>query len=283
MIRRATHCDIAALRRLWTEVFNDSSLFLDRFFSSLFEPENCLFIEQNGQVASMLFLLKATASCPGGNCPLYYVYACATHPGFREKGLMGQLLNEAVKYADEKGINLILIPANEPLFHYYKHFGFTHETALYCCSYSPMKRAKTALGWERVDVSDITRATAVLQELRTMFLGKKNAVLWPDAHIEVVLEELQTQGGELLLLRSVGSQYQGYALTRSRNGRVEVIECASAGSQKEMVASLRCHYNEYETFFTLSSPTQLCTRIPYGLLYTPNSDTQPLYLNLGLE
>ena len=98
-----------------------------------------------------------------------------------------------------------------------------------------------------------------------------------------VLEELQTQGGELLLLRSEDSQYQGYALTRLRNEVVEVIECASADLQEKLIASLRSHYSDYETRFTLSIPTQLSTQTPYGLLYTPNPGTQPLYLNLGLD
>ena len=283
MIRTATHCDIVALRELWTVTFNDSPLFLDRFFGRLFVPDNCLVTEKDGQIASMLFLLKATASRLQGDCPLRYVYACATHPDFREKGLMGQLLEEAVQLADKEGFGLILIPATEPLFDYYKHFGFTQPTYLFHCSYPPLSAENTATGWERADIADTPRSVAALQELRATFFGKKNAVFWPDAHIKVVLEELQTQGGELLLLNPDGSHYQGYALTRPCDGVVEVIECACAGPQEELIASLRHHYNESETRFTLSSLTQLCTRIPYGLLYSPNPNAQPLFLNLGLD
>ena len=283
MIRTATHCDIAALRELWTEVFNDSPLFLDRFFGNLFVPDNCLVAERGGQIASMLFLLKATASRQQGDCPLRYVYACATHPDFREKGLMGQLLEAAVQLADKEGFGLILIPASEPLSRYYKRFGFTLETALYRCSYPPLKATNAATGWERADISDMPRLVAALQGIRVVLLGKKNAVLWPDAHIKIVLEELQTQGGELLLLKPDGSQCQGYALTRPSNEIVEVIECAFAGLQDELIASLRHHYSDHETRFTLFSPTQSSIQTPYGLLYTPNPNTQPLYLNLGLD
>ena len=283
MIRTATHCDIIALRELWTEVFNDSPLFLDRFFGNLFVPDNCLVAEKDGQIASMLFLLKATASRQQGNFPLRYVYACATHPDFREKGLMGQLLRAAVQLADKEGVGLILIPAIEPLFDYYKRFGFTQPTYLYRNSYPPLKAANTTSEWERGDIADMPRTVAVLQEHRAAFLGKKNAVLWPDAHIKVVLEELQTQGGELLLLNPDGSQCQGYALTRLCNGGVEIIECACAGSQEELIASLRRHYNDYETRFTLLTPAQSSTQMPHGLLYTPNPNAQPLFLNLGLD
>ena len=283
MIRRATHCDIGALREIWTEVFNDSPLFLDRFFGNLFVPDSCLVAEKEGQIAAMLFLLEATASYPQGDRPLRYVYACATHPAFREKGLMGMLLGAAIQLADDEEFGLVLIPANEQLFLYYMRFGFTYKTALYRCSYPPLRAEDAATGWERADVTDTPRMVAILQELRAWFLRQKNAVLWPDAHIKVALEELQTQGGELLLLRSKRSKYHGYALTRPRNEGVEIVECASVGPQEKLIASLRHHYNGYETRFTLSTPTQSCTRTAYGLLYTPNPGIQPLYLNLGLE
>ena len=277
MIRGAKQDDIAALRALWWVVFNDSERFLDRFFAHLFVPENCLVAECEGRITSMLFLLEATASCRQGNRPLRYVYACATHPDFRKQGFMGQLLNTAIEYADENGFDLILIPANEPLFDYYKRFGFTQPTYLSRCSYPPIA-ASAVLEWVAVGSSDIAAAVTLLQELRTAFFERTDAVLWLDAHIKVMLGELFSQKGEMLVLKT-----GGYALTLLQSdGTVDVIECASQLPREEMIASLRAHYSVAKTTFSLpSNANQPCAETPYGLLYSKQSI--PLYLNLGLE
>ena len=285
MIRRATQHDIADLRELWQMVFDDSGQFLDRFFAHLFKPDDCFVVEsEGGRITSMLFLLEATASYLQENRSLRYIYACATHPDYRKKGLMGCLLNAAIECAGKKAFDLILVPANQSLFDYYKRFGFKQEIYHFFSSFPPLSTASATSAWEVSDVSDINDTVALLQRLRSDFLMKKDAILWPYAHMKVVIEELLSQKGEVLVMKTGIQSPLGYALTLPHdNGTVEIIECVSQSSQEEMVASLRMHYKDAKTTFSLPGKTcQSCIKKPFGLLYSKENNA-PLYFNLALN
>lgn len=280
MTERAIYGDIGELRGLWRLVFGDDDRFLDRFFQNLFDPGECLITRLEGRVTSMLFMLGATWSGKEER-PMRYIYACATHPDHRGQGLMGELLMEAIAHAAGNGLELALVPASEELFSYYRRFGFTKETYLYRRAYPPLAAAKDASAWQTLP--DGENAVELLTELRERFWRGQNAVLWPEAHLRVALGELFSQGGEFLVMKTGNRLPFGYALALPQGGKVKVVECASILSQDETVTSLRNHYKENETLFSLSAGVAgSCAEMPYALLHTAKADEAP-YLNLALD
>ena len=109
-------------RKLWKEVFGDSDEFIDTFMRSIYNSENMLYIEKNGRVISMLHIVPFTFNSHKAG----YIYAVATAPKERGKGLASMLLERAIDVSQKKGFAaLFTIPANEELRTFYSKFGFT--------------------------------------------------------------------------------------------------------------------------------------------------------------
>ena len=283
MIRKATIQDIKALRSLWKMVFDDDDTFLDLFFKYLFNPAECLVSESKGCIVAMLFMLEATHSSLQTDYPMRYIYACATHPNYRKQGLMGNLLEAAVKYADENDLELALVPENDKLFDYYKLFGFTQTTYLYKRNYPSLNVSENTTLWNVANDMPINEMIEMLQTLRTQFNKVKNTVQWTDSHLRVILEDFFLQGGELLIMKNTSQLPIGYALVLQKAETIEIIECVSALSQNEIIAFLRNHYKNHPTTFYLSTNIHNdCAKIPFGLFYSKRSPSTP-YFNLALD
>lgn len=103
----------------------DSEQFARRIVERCFET-NCRYIEENGQIISMLFLLDCDIIAQDKKLEAYYLYAAATHPGFRGQGYMTKLINQVKSSALRP---IITKPADEGLFSFYRALGF--EDAFY--------------------------------------------------------------------------------------------------------------------------------------------------------
>lgn len=112
--------DIPALRRLWQEIFGDSDEFLDRFFHSAFSPKRCL-VARCPDTAAVLYWLDMT--CQGR--PLAYIYAVATAPEHRGRGLCRSVMAQAHQILTQRGYaGAVLVPDGEGLFRMYESMGY---------------------------------------------------------------------------------------------------------------------------------------------------------------
>lgn len=118
--------DIPALRRNWQACFGDEAAYLDFFFSRRFDPQTTLVWDLDGVVVSQLFLLPAKLRDTAGTLyAIDYLFAAATHPDFRCKGYMGQLLHFAESFSAQRGkCGIALLPGEERLYGYYSRFGY---------------------------------------------------------------------------------------------------------------------------------------------------------------
>jgi ribosomal protein S18 acetylase RimI-like enzyme len=81
---------IPQLRTLWKLAFGDPDWFLDSFFRTAFAPDRCLCICEEDRPVAALYWIDCTLE--GG--PLAYIYAVATHPEHRKKGLASRLIHQ---------------------------------------------------------------------------------------------------------------------------------------------------------------------------------------------
>lgn len=113
---------IPQLRRLWKMAFADEDAFLDAFFSTAFSPDRSRCILENGQVLAALYWFDV--SCHGQK--FAYIYAVATDPNFRGRGLCRKLMDNVKNLLSEDGYHgLILVPQNESLRQMYRKMGYT--------------------------------------------------------------------------------------------------------------------------------------------------------------
>jgi len=114
------------LIELWRLCFDDTEDFIQLFFNRIYKEENALVIEVDGEIVSALHMIPYTMSFCNSELTVSYIAGACTHPDYREKGYMGELLEEAFHVMRQRDFDLTaLIPANPSLFEYYRRHGYT--------------------------------------------------------------------------------------------------------------------------------------------------------------
>lgn len=119
------------LKELWHTVFGDDYDYINLFFKKEYSLCDTFAEVIDGKIVSVLYLLNCRIDFNSETYKGKYLYAAATHPDYRSRGLMGKLINEALDYCKNASDTdfISLVPANDGLYDYYGKFGF--ETALY--------------------------------------------------------------------------------------------------------------------------------------------------------
>lgn len=110
--------DVPAQRELWKLAFGDSDAYLDNFYDNYYRPERVLVLEEDGIVRSMTAWFDTAFAVPGrGEYRAAYLYAVATHPDCRGRGLAAKLLAGADEYFRSLGIPAVTTVPAEPSLH----------------------------------------------------------------------------------------------------------------------------------------------------------------------
>lgn len=119
--RKAFTSDTPAIRAIWAASFpEDPPEVCDAFLTAV-SLSDCLVAEVDGVVASMVFSVTAKL----GEQRLQYIYAAATLPSHRGRGVFGELLRFALEQARDEGcVGSFLHPAEPSLAEYYARFGY---------------------------------------------------------------------------------------------------------------------------------------------------------------
>ena len=118
------------LKQLWKIVYGDPDSFIDAFFDVAFSPDRCRCLEENGNVISALYWFDC--SYEGGK--LAYIYAVATHPDHRGRGLASRLLEDTHTHLKETGYAGAVLKPASGLFPFYERLGY--ETCGYITRFS---------------------------------------------------------------------------------------------------------------------------------------------------
>lgn len=112
---------IPALRQLWKDAFGDDDAFLDLFFAKGFSPDRCRCVIMEEKVPAALYWFDI--SCSGRK--MAYLYAVATDPGFRGRGLCRALMADTHYHLAELGhCAALLVPQSEGLRTMYRKMGY---------------------------------------------------------------------------------------------------------------------------------------------------------------
>ena len=116
-----TQAQIPALKNLWTLAFGDGEEFLTPFFETAWASDRCRCVEAEGQTVAALYWFESFC----GNQRLAYVYAVATHPDWRGRGLCAALMEDTAEVLKSQGYDgILLCPASEGLFRMYGKMGY---------------------------------------------------------------------------------------------------------------------------------------------------------------
>lgn len=129
--------DIPRLKELWVLSFGDEDAYIDNFFQRYYRPERMLVLEQAGNIQAMTACFDTELVFPDGEHKrAAYLYAVATHPDARSRGLAGSLLLDADGYFRTIGCDIVTtVPAQPSLHQFFSRHGFqeyfTHQEKKY--------------------------------------------------------------------------------------------------------------------------------------------------------
>ena len=119
LLRLSTAQDLPALHQVWKDVFSspDEDLFFDHFY----KPDRCVVAEAGGIVCAMGFILPAGQFVYGDTSyPCAMIYALATMPGYRNRGIGSAIVSKLVSQGRKAGYPVtILCPSSDDVFEYY--------------------------------------------------------------------------------------------------------------------------------------------------------------------
>lgn len=189
MIQIADNTMLKYLKEIWKECFHDSEEYINFFFNFCCPKKTLVYCVENLPVA-MLTLFPAFYQIEKREYPIYYIYAVATKKEYQRKGYAAALL----EYCKTLDRGLLLVPAMDTLFEYYKRFGF--ETAFYLNEYKYQEEK-----WEIVSAASIEEYSFTesneekYQHLRDQHFKGDGYIRWDSSVLNYILAENKKTGG----------------------------------------------------------------------------------------
>lgn len=127
-IEYAGHSRIPELKELWKVCFPDTDDFISGFFATGFSGEKCRVLLDGQRAAAVLYWLDGEYR----GQKLAYLYAVATHPDYRGRGLCRKLMEDTHALLRDQGYAAALLLPGEPgLREMYGKMGYRD-----CCGLS---------------------------------------------------------------------------------------------------------------------------------------------------
>lgn len=250
------------VRQLWKLCFADSDEFIELYFRMRYTDELNSFIETGGKVVAALQRLPYPMKYGETIIPTSYISGACTHPDYRNKGVMKQLLIQVHRRMYEDGVVLsTLIPAEEWLKAYYAKSGyavcFQQGTKLLTRHDMPVNNFRSAWVMEEIDL-DKKLPGSVFAFFDSLQHRHECRILHSADDLEVVLSDLQLSGGKLLAAYGE-EKLKGLCFCLHENGKLSVKELLGEDTlaEQEMLACLFQHeaVNEVE----IPAPFAECT------------------------
>lgn len=113
------------VKSLWKLCFDDSEAFIELYFRLRYNNEVNLAIQSGEEVIAALQMLPYPMTFCGQTVPTSYISGACTHPDYRSKGVMRELLSQSFARMLRNGVLFsTLIPAEPWLFGYYAKAGY---------------------------------------------------------------------------------------------------------------------------------------------------------------
>lgn len=262
MLLSPLSADLTQLHTLWKDVYGDEDGYIDLFFSGAYFSSHPFAVVENSEVRSVLYLLDCALQSGGQLYNGYYLYAAATKPQYRRRGLMRALIEEAKAFMRETRKDFIaLVPANAPLYDYYHTFGF--ETCLY-------RWAGTLRGSGKQPAASLSFA-----QYSALSPQPCDRFVWTNGNLQYALDCLAFYGTKAYRTDNAAFLFDGRTVR-------EVLSASAWDAQFDLAAAL-----PKDGTATVYAPFALSgfQKQPYGMLF---SDTRALlqrqyYMNFALD
>lgn len=280
MLDFAAREDRRALEELWLACFGGPQEYLDFYFGRRFVPADTLVWREGGKPVSMMTLMNVSIAGRAGA----YVYAVATLPACRGRGLMRRLDGFAKEVCRSRGLAFTaLVPANRPLFAMYEKLGYHAGFFLWEgeASIGPAAAGPVEGGVFPCSFAEFARMRA---DYLSRFPG---AVIHPQRELRYIYEELTNFSGKVFRLTGREDCYAACTVLEDRT--LWVRECSAedpCAAARAILAALGLKRAKIHS----PDPFAGARRIPYGMGRLLDGDrplsaefSGPFYMALMLD
>jgi predicted acetyltransferase len=268
-----------ALKEMWKLCFpTDTRIFIDFYFDKVYKNDETLIYFENGKTAAAFQMIPYTLKNGGHTAQAGYIYGAMTHPDFRRKGFMKNLLFAAFDIMRERRLDYtFLIPQEAWLFDFYAKFGYKailppqnftnhYENTAYC---EPCTVYREPLSIPHEIYITYSRFLSAIPQ----------AILKTENQFQQIIRDFFDENGVLFACR------QGIAFTFQENNSIVVKELFYRNRQvKDLFLKVICDYYSREEIVILNSSDK-----PAGLrgmikrLNDREPDISELYINMMLD
>jgi len=126
-MRYAEASDRSRIRELWDICFGDAKEWTDWFFNTRFLPSRTLCFEEDGQIVADLQNYPYDYQIRGKVFSAYCLHGVATHPDYRRRGIMGEMLCRSMRDCRAEGVPMMFhSPARTNQYFRYFHLPTSH-------------------------------------------------------------------------------------------------------------------------------------------------------------
>lgn len=251
------------VKALWRLCFDDSEAFIEMYFRLRYNNKVNVAIESGDEVISALQMLPYPMTFCGKQIQTSYISGACTHPDYRGKGVMKELLSQAfTKMLHNNIILSTLIPAEPWLFDYYAHMGYA---PVFC--YSENEIADQDRSFTDVSVKILTNE----QEETFRYLSRKMkerpcCIQHTQTDFKIILADLEISGGRVYIA-VYEKQISGIAIVYQQENRLQISELFAENKEIEETLLYHIQQDKKNGKVTLLTP--------------PGTDGKPLVLGMA--
>jgi len=246
MIEHPSHKDESELRSVWKDVFHDSDADIDLFFRNTYSKDSALIYRDGGTIGSMIFFPEYDFKHGNQWSKLGYICGAATLPEYRNKGIMGQLMDRSFEIMKTRGYEYAaLIPASDSLYNYYERFGF--RDFFYRKKYSVART--DSLPGRSYFLGVETNLDKIFKIYYDAVSALRSVVVHSRKSYETAIADIYLSGGEVLT--SGASNLYCFVIREGSAIFVKEMFCSLTGYDPypDLIRSLFEHYPDADTVF----------------------------------
>lgn len=192
------------VKRLWKLCFDDSDEFIDMYFRLCYNNDVNIAIQSGEEIIAALQMLPYPMTFGKHEINTAYISGACTHPDYRNKGVMRELLSQAFTRMSHKKVTLsTLIPAEPWLFDYYAHTGyapvFYYDQSLFKLTGNSFSN----------DTAVLKRTNEFRKDIYEYFNRKLKericCVQHTEADFHIILSDLRISRGYIYILKQSGN------------------------------------------------------------------------------
>lgn len=213
--------DGVQIAQIWKTCFGDEEEYIRFYLDNRMTEDNMLVVYEDGRAVSMASFLPVHYLCEDEYVPARYVYAIATLPEYRGKGLAKHILQFAHEHYMQP---LILAPAEESLMRYYETLGFKRAFPDTRESMTEDLRALALQADEPAEFEMKPISAKEYVKLRDEKCVREGYVSWDETAVSYVMELCERYGGQAVMVcRQESESEEGDILMYQKEKDILVI------------------------------------------------------------